>query len=447
MSRPPAASEPPPGRGLVAALLHRVQGLRGSNMMAVGRNTGWVMLEKLSRAVLSALISAWVARYLGPVQFSSIAYGLAVTVFLVPFAHLGMSNLVVRDFAREPARAHEILGTTLLLRTVAGLACFSVAVAVLLLTVESAEGRLVGTLVAAQLLFQSTDAIDFWFQSRLESRIGVKSRMVATFAVAGLKVALILAGAPLWTFALCISLEMALMMGTLLIAYHRHRVSARLSFDRRTAVRLVKEGVPFLFGALAVAVTMRVDQILLAHMTSAEMLGLYAAVVPLAQAGQLVPQSLLTSLAPMIARAADEGPEAFDSALRMMFLAIGGLSLCMAMGLLVLAPFVVPLLLGPAYARAIPVLQVYGFTNITVALGSAWSVWASSAGRGKLVLFNTACGGLVSLAANLLLIPQMGILGAAIAANLAFAASGLVLNFFTCRHVFRLQIGMKPRRR
>lgn len=443
MKYQPDQSDERSGGGMRAAIMRQVERLRGSGLAAIGRNTGWLMLEKLSRAALSVTISAWVARYLGPAQFSSIAYGLAVAVFLMPLAQLGFYGIVVRDFAREPDRTAEIFGTAVLLRVVSGFTCFVIAVAAMLLTVDDFESRLVGILIAGQLLFQTNEVIDFWLQSRLESRIGVKSRLAATFSVSALKVALILAGAPLWTFALCISLEVAVISLALTTAYRRHSTMGPLKFDGSRAKQLVKDGGPFLFAALAVALCMRIDQILLRHLTSPMTLGLYAAVVQFSQAGQILPQSLLASMTPSLARAAKAGQDQFDRVSRTMFLTMGGIGLCTAIGILIVAPFVIPLFLGSAYVGAVPILQIYGFTNIFLALGNAWIAWASAAGRGTLVPINMAVGTLVSFAANMLLIPVWGMVGAAIAANLAYASSGLLMNVFTSRRALLLQLGIR----
>lgn len=433
----PAAS---PG-GLFANLIVR---LRGENLRAIFHNTGWVLAEKVSRALLSALVSAWVARYLGPDHFSTIAYALTIAAFLGPFSQLGLSSIVVRDLAREPDNSQEILGTTLFLRAGAGLVCMLGAVLFLLAIETDFQIRLVGVLIAAQLLFQASDAIDYWFQSRLESRYGVRSRMVVSFAVAGLKVVLILLKMPLWTFALAISLEFGLVALALMMAYRRHHASASWRFSKVRALSLLIEGSSFMLSAIAITTYMRFDQFFIRHLVGSHALGLYAAVIPFSQVWQIIPLSVIASLVPVIAREADKGEAAYYRALRAMFLFLGLVSLAISLGIAMFAGLAVWLFLGPAYQEAVPVLQVYAFTNISVALGLAWNVWVSTSGKGKLLLLNTVVGGIVSILANLILIPRFGIMGAAVAANLSFVTSALLMNFFTCRKIFFLQLGIMP---
>lgn len=419
--------------------------LRGESLRAIFHNTGWVLTEKVTRALLSALVSAWVARHLGPEHFSTIAYALTIAAFLGPFSQLGLSSIIVRDLAREPDNAAEILGTTLLLRACAGLVCMLGAVLFLLATETDLQTRLVGVLIAAQLLFQASDAIDYWFQSRLESRFGVRSRMVVSFAVAGLKVALILLKMPLWTFALAISLEFGLVALAMVAAYRHHHAAPNWRYSKRRARKLLIEGSSFLLSAIAITTYMRFDQFLIRHLVGPYGLGLYAAVVPFAQVWQILPLSVITSLAPVIAREAEKGEAAYYRALRAMFVLLGVASLAISLGILLFAGLAVRLFLGPAYQEAVPVLQVYAFTNVSVALGLAWNVWVSNSGKGRLLVLNTVVGGIVSILANFILIPRFGIMGAAVAANLSFVTSALLMNFFTCRKIFFMQLGIMPR--
>ncbi|MFC0588684.1 flippase [Novosphingobium aquiterrae] len=435
-------STDPPGASPRVLLDTLIARSRGKGLRAIAGNTGWLLGEKVWRALLAALVTAWVARYLGPTNYASIAYALAIVTFFGPVAQLGISNLIVRDLAREPGAAGEIIGTGVVLRMGAGLLGLVGAIAFLFATDPTATGRLVGALIAGQLVFQSAEVIDCWFQSRLESRYGVRLRLVVSLVMSALKVGLILAKMPLWTFALAISLEFGLTAAAIAAAYLWHGQSVGWRFSAHRARGLLHEGLPFMASALAIAIYMRFDQVLLRQIDGVEALGIFAAIVPLAQVWQIVPVSIVASLTPVIAREAEKGPEAYAQALRAMFLLLGALSLAIALLIAVAAGPAVNLLLGQAYAGAVPALRVYGFTNIPVALGLAWNVWATISGKGKLLLINTVAGSVVSLIANLALIPRYGVMGAAVAANLSYFTSALLINYVTCRDMFFLQLGI-----
>jgi PST family polysaccharide transporter len=60
------------------------------NLLAAINNSGWLMFDKLIRLLLGLLVSAWVARYLGPAQYGELAYVLAYLAFFQAVAVLGM---------------------------------------------------------------------------------------------------------------------------------------------------------------------------------------------------------------------------------------------------------------------------------------------------------------------------------------------------------------------
>ena len=57
---------------LPASIRNLLEGNKG--LHAAIHNSGWIIFDKLLRALLGLLVGAWVARYLGPSQFGELAY-------------------------------------------------------------------------------------------------------------------------------------------------------------------------------------------------------------------------------------------------------------------------------------------------------------------------------------------------------------------------------------
>ncbi len=73
-------------------------------------------------------------------------------------------------------------------------------------------------------------------------------------------------------------------------------------------------------------------------------------------------------------------------------------------------------------------------------MGIAQSLWILNEGKSKLSLYKTIFGALVCLTCNFLLIPEFGIVGAAISAVIAQFCSTILANAVLCRDVFMLQV-------
>src|SRR5580658_638643 len=68
-------------------------------------NSGWLLLDKVLRILLGALVGAWVARYLGPSKFGELSYAVAFIAVFTAIAGLGADGITVRDLARDPRAA------------------------------------------------------------------------------------------------------------------------------------------------------------------------------------------------------------------------------------------------------------------------------------------------------------------------------------------------------
>ncbi len=101
----------------------------GTRRQLVG-SVGWLLLERLIVALVGAAVNLWVVKYLGPAQFGRLAFAISFSTLVGASAGLGMDIILVRELARHPDRAGEILGSAALLRLVAGGALYLLTVAI-----------------------------------------------------------------------------------------------------------------------------------------------------------------------------------------------------------------------------------------------------------------------------------------------------------------------------
>jgi O-antigen/teichoic acid export membrane protein len=108
------------------------------------------------------------------------------------------------------------------------------------------------------------------------------------------------------------------------------------------------------------------------------------------------------------------------------FMICGGLVLVPLAGFTLLGPFVVPWVLGPAYAGAVPIMSVIIWSALFSALSGVLWIWMLASGRPGLMSVITIVCSLISIALVTVFAFRNGIHGAAIAVVVA-AASTFVL--------------------
>ncbi len=422
---------PAPGRrNLLSATTRKIAG-----------NAGWIVAEKLVRMALGVVVGAWVARHLGPVSFGEMAAVLSFVAIFQAVAAMGLDGTVVRDIAREPARAPALLGTAFALRLGAGVLCWAGAVGAMALWRGAGDERVwLAAMAGSTLVLQAADAVDLWFQSQTQSRRAALARLVALLLTAATRVALILSDAPMSAFVAAFALEALLSAVALGVAYRRHPCAQRWRASAASAAALLRECWPFVFSALAATAHSRVDLLVIAHAAGPRAAGLYAAMLPLSMAWAVLPSALQVSLAPQIARLRSSDPAAYRDALvrafRLFFAAGLGVSLATAAA----APLLVGWLYGPDYAEAAPLLAVHVFTNVFIGLGIAHTLWLINEGRFVLRLYGNLLAGALSVLANLWLVPRHGAIAAAWVAVGAQAVAAVGINALMARDALALQL-------
>jgi O-antigen/teichoic acid export membrane protein len=414
---------------------------RGENTQKVLANAGWMLCDRLLRMAIAVLVGAWIARHLGPALFGELAYILAFLALFLAACGLGLDGPVVRDVTKDPGRATAVLGSAFRLRLAAGTVGWLTAILVVALLRPADNVALaMVALAGAALLFNPAEVVDLWLQSQGKTKISVPFRLSAYVAVALAKIVLILIDAPLWTFAAAALLDMVFVAIGLFWVYKKWPAQGSWRWDGRCARHLIKESWPLMFSALAVAIYMRIDQVMLRELSSERELGLYFAVLPFSQAWHIVPIALCASFLPRASQLQETEPVQYQMRLQQLFTLMAWSAIFVSSATAISAPWLVKTLLGPHYVDAIPILRWHVFTNVFVFLGVAQNVAIVSERTPRHALLKTISGAATSVLANCLLIPHWGAVGAAWSALLSYGVSAVVSNAVVSPHIFVMQI-------
>nr|WP_276614098.1 flippase [Pectobacterium aquaticum] len=411
------------------------------NIKEIISNSGWLLLDKFVRMGLGLLVSAWVARYLGPNQYGELSFILAYLAFFQAVCTLGMDSLIVRDITKDKNSAGKTLGTAFILRVTVGIICWVLAISgMILLNGWKGQGVYITALAGATLVFQATDTVDLWFQSQSQNRRTVIVKLSAYIIANGIKVILILSSASLLAFSGMIALETCVVSAGLIYAYKKYPAPESWKRDKYRAQILLRESWPFIISGISIVLYMRIDQIMIKNYLGDAELGIYAAVLPLAVIWQFIPMTLSVSLAPMVAQSKLQGNDVFYKTLGYVFRVFAILGWFVCIPVAILSHLFVDILFGDVYIGGAAVLSIIVFTNLFINMGVAQSLWIVNEGKSKISLYKTIMGAITCIISNVVLIPLYGITGAAVSAVLSQMISTTLSNVFLSRRILKLQI-------
>lgn len=396
----------------------------------------------LSRGVSGALAVATVslfARLLGPEGYARLALTVTVSAFVAGVLIQPLHQSLARFLPRPGSEGIvPTLGRSLLR------ACLAAAPLALVLELAPQPGLPAGVPLLALLLGASQGVFDFGAQycsSTLQARRYGRLYFLKALLVPGFGLAALALG---WgSSGVALAMAASFLAATLIAAREPWLHVLRGRFEARHVPELRRYAVP-LGASLLVGVLLQwSDRLILAARVPHASLGGYSAAGDFALQGfgLLFSAFHLAWFPRLVAaweRSHDEAQALLDRYLQ--------LSACLlapaALGLVLVAGDVVRVLLGPAYATdaalVMPLLVVAASLNGLRAYFTDLSLHLTQAMRRQSVIVGVCA--VVSIGANVALVPRWGILAAAwvaIASNLL----GLILSLVAGRRVLRFRLG------
>ena len=413
--------------GVIRAKLEARPGLQ-----SVIGNSGWLFADKILRMGVGLLVGVWIARYLGPAQFGLWNYATAFAAIFSAFATLGLDGIVIRELVKRPDRQNVLLGTAFILKLIGGVITLLVSVLAILLlrSGETLTIWLVG-ISAAGFIFQSVNVIDFYFQAKVQSRYTVMAANAAFLLMTGMKIFLLLTSAPLIAFAWVGLGEMVLTALFLIAAYKLNHFDMReWRYERRIMFELLTESWPLILAGLAVMLYMRIDIVMLQGMAGDREVGIYAAATRLSEIWYFLPTVIVSSVSPSIIKYHAIDLNLYISRLRKLYFLMAWLAIGVALPISLLSKQLVSILYGYEFKEAALVLAIHLWASIAVFLGVASSQYLLVEKLQKISFYRTLIGLVCNILLNLILIPKMGAVGAAIATVISYFIATFALIFF-----------------
>ena len=395
------------------------------HFVIIMKNVGWLYSETILHYILGFFVGLLVARYLGPEQFGFLNYATAFLGLFAVLTHLGLEKIVIRNLTKEPEQKDKILGTTFFLKVLGGIGTFLLAVGLIfLLRPGEKQIRLFVAILAFGTVFQAFSAIDYWFQSKIQSRYSVWAKNAAYIIVSLVRVLLIIKRAPLIAFVCVILAESVLAAIGLAVVYQIKGYSLRAWRCTFTyAKSLLAESWPLMLTVISISVYQNIDKVMLGQMIGSEAVGIYSAAVKVGMIWLLIPAAFTFSFFPLIVKGKQINEDLYYARIRKLFNIVAAIGLPIAIVLMFFSSPLVIFLYGSSYARAGLVLGIYVWGSLFASFGGAAEAWIIAEGRTKFALMTKIGGLIINVSLNWLLIPLYREVGAAVATLFAHIAT------------------------
>lgn len=388
-----------------------------------------LFVGRVGSLAIKWIVSIALANYLGLGQNGILAGGTVYIYFFSAVATLGLDQFVVKELHAFPESRDKILGTSFWMKVMAGFAC--VPLIWLAFHIYPAKGTPYSYVFILSFIgiIQAFTVVESYFQSQVQSKYIMQVQVAGNLVSAAIKLALIFTKMPLVWFVYAYAFDFLLISVGYYFTYQRKERSVfSWSYDPHLAKKLFTYSWPLIISGIMITLFMRIDAIMLQNMKGVKEAGAYQTVATLSEAWNFVPMVIVTSLFPAILNARRDDTERYNKRIQDLYNLMVYLSLPVAVIITFAAPFIYKLY-KPEYAYAAPVLSVHIWSGVFVFLGIASGQYLIAENYNKLTFIRTGFGAIVNIGLNLLLIPRMGMMGAAIATLAAYAGSTFFLLF------------------
>lgn len=383
------------------------------------------------QVLINMVVSILSARYLGPSSFGILNYTASFVTFFAAIASLGMESVVIKKMIELPEREGELLGSCALFRLLSSLlSMIAIVIIVTVLNPGEPVTVLLAFLQSIQLVFQSIQILDSWFQRHLQSKYVSVGKMAACIVVSSYKIYLLATAKSIVWFALSNVLT-SMVISLVLFFYYRREKGQSLSFCFSAGTLVLAESYHYILSRIMVALYTQMDKIMIGQLLTDMDVGLYTTATAICGMWVFVPTAIIYSFRPMILELkAEKKEEMYQLRLRQLYSVIIWMCLAASVVISLLAKIVINILYGPAYAGALEPLRIAIWFETFSMIGTARGIWILSEDKSRYVKYYLGIGAIVNLCLNAWWIPIAGINGAAWATLVTQIVTSLIAPLF-----------------
>ena len=196
----------------------------------VVKNASWLIGGKIAQMIISFLVNIFTARYLGPSNYGVLNYGASIMAFFTPVCTLGIDSIIVNELIVHKNDEEKLIGSGIALRTLTSLVSIGL-IQLLVMFLEPTDTLIwwVTFLQSGMLLFKAFDFIEYYYQSKLESKKTSIITMIAYFITSAYKVFLLVTGKSVEWFAFSSTLDILLVAILYVFLYYEMCIRDSLS--------------------------------------------------------------------------------------------------------------------------------------------------------------------------------------------------------------------------
>jgi O-antigen/teichoic acid export membrane protein len=384
------------------------------------KNIFWLSASQISR-LLRMFTLLYAARVLGASEYGIFAYILGTVGIFSIFTDMGINPLLTRDVAGESQKQEEYFATSFWIKT--ALIGLTSIIFIIFMPYATKIQTTINLLPLAMLLIVSDNIRDFIIAylrglEKMERETLITTVLNIALAIAGFTTLIFYPTAEYFFFTYVCSSFFATLLALIVarnIIFHIFS-----GFRKKIAVDIFKNGWPIALSGMFSILMLNIDIFMLGLWSTTTQIGLYAASQKITQVLYTIPTILSLGIFPTIASVVKTNNHKLEKSLNeksISFILI--FTIPLVIGGIILAKPIFEFVFGPEYIEGVIAFRLLLFSILFVFPGILINSLVLAHNQQQKMFKFVISATVINISLNALLIPKVGITGAAFATLLA----------------------------
>lgn len=388
-----------------------------SPRQTITKNIFWLTASQIGSRVFRVIIIVYAARILGAAEYGVFSYVLGFAGFFTIFADIGINSLLTRDIAGHPEQKNSYFSTSFWIKMVL---LFFTALLIVFVAPHFSnikEATFLIPLVALMVIFDGIGEFVIAFlrgMEKMEWEALILSVENIALMVIGFILLAISPTSKSLTFSYIISSGLATLLAIFIVKKQFFKIFRY--FDKDLAYKIVKSALPIAFSAILGIFMLNVDVVMLGWWRTAAEIGYYSVGQRIVPILYILSSLFAGGIFPALSRFAQRNEKEKEKNLNQKSMAsLFLVAIPLMVGGIILAKPIIELIFGQAYLPGVSAFRVLLATLLWIYPITFLSYLVLAHNQQKKVAKYLAISSLGNVVFNAVLIPILGIVGAAVA--------------------------------
>ena len=408
--------------------------------ISLGKSTIYMTLASVGQKLISFVYFAIIARVLGAEDTGKYFFALSFTTIFVVFVDLGLTNVMVREGAKTKEKISTFVSSVLFLKFFLGIFSYLIMVTVLFALHYKIETR---TLVFISGVTMLSDSLQLTLYGALRALGNIKYE---AFGIVMSQLLTLICG----SVVLYMKLPLFFLMYAFLIpsflnavfawfvVTKKYQVRLRPKYSREIIYYIFPIAIPFALATIFGRIFSYADSIILSKMVGDTAVGWYSVPYKITNAIQFIPFALIAGLYPRMSEyfAHDQKrlSVVFSQGLRYLMM----ISIPFSIASIILAKDLIYRFFGPGYEQSVLPMQILMVGVCATFLNILLGALLNATGRQKIQTAFVGTTMAFNIMLNILLIPRLGVVGAALTGTLSNTIL-LIISFAVAHRIIQIK--------